>query len=440
MNTTNRFLDECASFLKEHAPEQVVQELVKPYPESELHAKSFVELKAALYEARSYQHTYKHASIEEQKHFEFVDEATAILEFKRLDELSKATLGGYIKKSADKLADGSFKSGAAAAMQTPEDERKKQRHTNNNRYSGILKATRKIVENSEQLDELSSTTLNNYVNKSVKDSAEDSDGSKSVPAKRISGAAKAALRTQGLSHKPGSVGGFKKYTTEEALDELSTKTLADYREKSSQEVGSYKFGSKAPTTKMSDVHKRIKGFVSAGGKIKAKNAKTNIQSEEVEQIEEAMSLVKTYSSPSKSKEAKVYKDKEWGEFRVKHFIDGQHQAKADYHTDDLDDAHGTAKKHIKESLDEAAMPLKGHDYHTKSDASLNYIIKDAGEARDALGNDHPSNGKYSDQINNARTVLHFRKNGGKSLEKTSRSLPESFSRDGALNKIKNLLG
>lgn len=71
--------------------------------------------------------------------------------------------------------------------------------------------------------------------------------------------------------------------------------------------------------------------------------------EEVE-LEEAMKLIKTHTSASGNKEAKVYKDTEWGEFRVKHYTGGKHHANADYHTDDVDDAHGTAKQHIKEDV------------------------------------------------------------------------------------------
>ena len=40
--------------------------------------------------------------------------------------------------------------------------------------------------------------------------------------------------------------------------------------------------------------------------------------------------------------AKVYKDPDWGEYRVKHYQDGVHLPKADAHTDDRDDAVGMA--------------------------------------------------------------------------------------------------
>lgn len=61
-------------------------------------------------------------------------------------------------------------------------------------------------------------------------------------------------------------------------------------------------------------------------------------------------LKKTVTGSNPAKSAKVYKDQDWGEYRVKHFLDGKHQKDADYHTDDMSDAHDTAmdfvnKKH-----------------------------------------------------------------------------------------------
>ncbi len=46
--------------------------------------------------------------------------------------------------------------------------------------------------------------------------------------------------------------------------------------------------------------------------------------------------------------AKVYKDAEWGEHRVKFFTDGNHHKEADYHTDDKQDAHDTANYWVNE--------------------------------------------------------------------------------------------
>jgi hypothetical protein len=55
------------------------------------------------------------------------------------------------------------------------------------------------------------------------------------------------------------------------------------------------------------------------------------------------------------------------------------------------------------------MPLKGHRYHTYTDAQLTYILKDAREAADAMrGHDNKAECKYLDQYNDAATVLGYR--------------------------------
>lgn len=62
---------------------------------------------------------------------------------------------------------------------------------------------------------------------------------------------------------------------------------------------------------------------------------------------------------------------------------------------------------------EARMPLKGHAYHKKSNDELRYIIKDAGAAALAMrGHNRAAEDKYVDQVNDAQTVLYYRKNGG----------------------------
>jgi hypothetical protein len=54
-------------------------------------------------------------------------------------------------------------------------------------------------------------------------------------------------------------------------------------------------------------------------------------------------LLKTHTGP-KGHVAKVYKDKDYGEHRVKFFSpEGKHYSQADYHTDDAEDAHDTAQ-------------------------------------------------------------------------------------------------
>lgn len=60
-----------------------------------------------------------------------------------------------------------------------------------------------------------------------------------------------------------------------------------------------------------------------------------------------------------------------------------------------------------------AKPIPNHPYHKKSDAELLYIIKDAGEAAKAMrGHSPQSESKYLDQVNDAATILNYRRKGG----------------------------
>ena len=55
-------------------------------------------------------------------------------------------------------------------------------------------------------------------------------------------------------------------------------------------------------------------------------------------------------------------------------------------------------------------PLKGHPYHEKTEAELRFIIKDAREAVENMRNfDANAECKYLDQINDAASVLAYRK-------------------------------
>lgn len=73
----------------------------------------------------------------------------------------------------------------------------------------------------------------------------------------------------------------------------------------------------------------------------------------------------------------------------------------------------TVQKEITLNESTRGMPLKGHPYHKKSDAELQYIQKDAGLAAQAMKGHAPAaEAKYLDQVNDASTVLHYRSKGG----------------------------
>ncbi len=55
-----------------------------------------------------------------------------------------------------------------------------------------------------------------------------------------------------------------------------------------------------------------------------------------------MRLINTIHKAAAEATAKIYRDTEWGEYRVKFYRAGQHQQDADYHTEDKQDAIDTA--------------------------------------------------------------------------------------------------
>jgi hypothetical protein len=89
------------------------------------------------------------------------------------------------------------------------------------------------------------------------------------------------------------------------------------------------------------VTKMVSGTFAKGGKVDyytdlAKRLEKNPEKPNLR-------LLKTHTGP-KGHVAKVYKDKDYGENRVKFYDpDGKYRSGADYHTDDLSDAHDTAK-------------------------------------------------------------------------------------------------
>lgn len=75
-------------------------------------------------------------------------------------------------------------------------------------------------------------------------------------------------------------------------------------------------------------------------------------------------LVKTHTDGNKT--AKVYKDADFGEYRVKHYVDGKHQTKADYHTDDVSDANSTAGSFLRSQ--------RASGGRTKGKTNINIIV------------------------------------------------------------------
>jgi len=68
-----------------------------------------------------------------------------------------------------------------------------------------------------------------------------------------------------------------------------------------------------------------------------------------------------------------------------------------------------AKGHGSNPRSSLHKPLPDHPYHGKSDAELHYIVKDASEAGRAAQSMGKLETKYSDQVNDAASVLGYRK-------------------------------
>lgn len=98
-----------------------------------------------------------------------------------LDELSKQTLGSYINKAASSAAKSSYK-----IMKDKPENAAKHGMDSYKRLEGIKKATAKMAEEAEQIDELSSKTMMNY---GIKATAEIGKGNLSTDkeSKRMAG-------------------------------------------------------------------------------------------------------------------------------------------------------------------------------------------------------------------------------------------------------------
>jgi hypothetical protein len=100
--------------------------------------------------------------------------------------------------------------------------------------------------------------------------------------------------------------------------------------------------------------------------------------------EEKPNLRKVSDHEYRNKKATVYKDAEWGEYRVKFYRDGEYMQDADYHTDDKADAQDTAKSWIADAKNEAQRDTRtAQDFIQgrvpSNDAKQWYIVDEKGK-------------------------------------------------------------
>ena len=223
-------------------------------------------------------------------------------EVEDLDELSKSTLGSYVKKAHRQAVDLQRKQTNYERIANDDDEdpraQKVYAHMANKadvkratRTIGLQKAVSKLTkEDLEQVDELSRNTMSSYVSK-----ASDAREYKGMPTskvdKRYSGVAQASKKLDKMNQAAS------KMTKEEVegLDEISKKTLHSYVNKAAFDAASNahqvaQAGSSIPKIQkpLDKLNKRLRGIDVAAGKM----AKEDFEIEEAK--EEMPTGIKIY--------------------------------------------------------------------------------------------------------------------------------------------------
>jgi hypothetical protein len=188
-------------------------------------------------------------------------------ETEQLDELSKSTLGSYVKKASFSLGQKGIEVGQS-------DDKKKWKPITkkmNKRTDSIIKATDRLTkEETEQLDEISAETKSSYTQKATKQVVDLKPWTKKGEYKDI---AKNIItrREKGIAMAKEEV---------EQIDELSNELLGRYKDKAADDAMK---ADKAGNFKRGD--KRFSGVVKATNKQFA-NFRKKPFGEEVEELEE----------------------------------------------------------------------------------------------------------------------------------------------------------
>ena len=159
---------------------QAYEELRKPYYEGKMAKKDYdgdgkIEsgtdeykgsvdkaIKKSMAEKGKKKVSEHHTKDADGKVIEHGDGTPSSVEEEQINELSKKTLGSYVKKSALDIANRGVK---LDKNKTDDDDKKSKK-----RLKGIVKATNKLTkEDAEQLDELSKKTLGGYIKKASKE-------------------------------------------------------------------------------------------------------------------------------------------------------------------------------------------------------------------------------------------------------------------------------
>ena len=300
-----------------------------------------------------------------------------------LNELSKKTLGSYIKKAADDVSLHSFKAGRGPSYVSPKDRGKIF-----NRLDSIGKATDKLAKeelDEEPLDELSKTTLGSYIKKATNDVSYHSFAA----GDEQKGRGKNSLKhdQKSMQRQAGVEKATDKIVKEEPLDEGDGPF--DMGHVVINKPGNRHHGKVVPVFhRHDDGRVNVQVRTAFGGK-----------------------TINNYT-----------------------LHPGEHTPFEKKVNEEFLDEGRPSQRH----------PLEGHEYHKKTDASLTYIAKDAHAAAEAMkGGNTAAENKYRDQVNDSDTVRHWRqKNGMPDWYKKKyghikeETLDEAVQRSGRLNIIK----
>lgn len=156
-------------------------------------------------------------------------------EAEQIDELSKATLGSYIKKAKTQMSRSDTVAGRLAGERMkggkPSAQERKHSDRANKRYFGIDKAVDKLTkEEVEQLDELSPKTLGSYVSKAARSAGSNIAG---AVASGMANGNKDDQRSMGRNYAKRLKGidtAAKKLTKEEVINRVVEKYVPEVEE------------------------------------------------------------------------------------------------------------------------------------------------------------------------------------------------------------------
>jgi hypothetical protein len=260
-------LDEISKATLRKVGGQMLRKGLSDDPKADKHMKY-----ANLASAKLYPNQYKNSPLKAK--------VNATEEVESLDELSKKTLGSYVKKAAGDAVTKAYRAGDVRDKDSGKNYMKAL-----GRQIGISTATSKLAKEEVELDEVSTATLQRYKSAASKamDRASDSAidkmlGSKDSQSVDISKEKKTMdKRSKGVSLASNKLA---KEEVEE-LDELSKKTLGSYVKKASRNLAGreYKRGAEkdTSTSNLQKSYKRDMGIAKAVDKL---------TKEEVENLDE----------------------------------------------------------------------------------------------------------------------------------------------------------